>query len=334
MKAEGAVGPGSEHDVGDVDDDLEADEASEANEADESLRAMRSVWLSMRDEEPGEGGLSALLAAAHAKAAELRPPSVWQRIGAMLRRPPALAFATVLVLVGGAVVVSQQAKDEPPPMATLEGAGAARESTATTAAPTAVSAIAAPPAGAGPTGAAGDGEAETSTRSGGGAPPAAPPAPPAPPAHGALADTQVAKQPSPKSAKKPSREKAKIDAFEDGIAQRRVSQDDAPAPATSATSAEMPSPPPPPAPSEAAGMPSPTPAPVTTANRSEGKVPDGALAALERKVRKAADAGDCATVQQLMAELGRRDAQARERVAQRPSIQSCLTRAAAPAAAK
>ena len=42
MKAEGAVGPGSEHDVGDVDDDLEADEASEANEADRKSTRLNS----------------------------------------------------------------------------------------------------------------------------------------------------------------------------------------------------------------------------------------------------------------------------------------------------
>lgn len=70
------------------------------------LRAMRSVWLSMRDEDPPDGGLVDLLAAARAKAATMRAqPTLWQRVLAVLRRPPALAFATVVVLVGGAVLV-------------------------------------------------------------------------------------------------------------------------------------------------------------------------------------------------------------------------------------
>jgi len=85
-----------------------------------------------------------------------------------------------------------------------------------------------------------------------------------------------------------------------------------------------------------AGMAAPAaePAPPPAMNRARGKVPDDALAALERKARTAADAGDCATVQQLLEEIGRRDAQARDRMAQRPSIQGCLIRAAAPASPK
>lgn len=76
---------------------------------DASLSSMRSVWLSMRDEEPPAAGMSALMAAAAAKATELRAeqPSWWQRALAQLRRPPALAFATVLLLVGGAVLVTR-----------------------------------------------------------------------------------------------------------------------------------------------------------------------------------------------------------------------------------
>jgi hypothetical protein len=69
------------------------------------LRAMRAVWLSMRAEDPPDGGLVDLLAAARAKAATMRVrPTLRQRVVAVLRRPPALAFATVVVLVGGAVL--------------------------------------------------------------------------------------------------------------------------------------------------------------------------------------------------------------------------------------
>lgn len=84
-------------------DDDEVDDAS--------LTAMRSVWLSMRDEDPPAAGMTALLAAARAQAETMQRPSWWQRVLATLRRPPALAFATVVVLVGGAVLVGQRTKD-------------------------------------------------------------------------------------------------------------------------------------------------------------------------------------------------------------------------------
>jgi len=79
---------------------------------DASMKSMRSVWLSMRDEEPPVGGMAELLAAARAKAETMKPPSWWQRALVAMRRPPALAFATVLVLVGGAVLVGQRTKDQ------------------------------------------------------------------------------------------------------------------------------------------------------------------------------------------------------------------------------
>lgn len=76
---------------------------------DASLKSMRAVWLSMRDEEPPAAGMSALLAAAAEKAAHMRDKSQpwWQRAFSMMRRPPALAFATVMVLIGGAVLVTR-----------------------------------------------------------------------------------------------------------------------------------------------------------------------------------------------------------------------------------
>jgi hypothetical protein len=75
-------------------------------ETTEQLSAMRSVWLSMRNEDPPDGGLVDLLSAARAKADTMRArPTLRQRLAAWVRRPPALAFATVVVLVGGAVLV-------------------------------------------------------------------------------------------------------------------------------------------------------------------------------------------------------------------------------------
>jgi len=81
---------------------------------DAQLRQLRAVWVSMRDEEPPERGLSALMSAARAKAAELEhaaQPSWWQRVLASLRRPPVLALATVTVVLGGALIVTQR-RDE------------------------------------------------------------------------------------------------------------------------------------------------------------------------------------------------------------------------------
>lgn len=79
-------------------------------EPDERLRALRSVWLSMPDEEPPQRGLAELMAAARTKAEDMSKPSVgaWQKLVALLRRPPVLALASIMVLLGGAVFVMQR----------------------------------------------------------------------------------------------------------------------------------------------------------------------------------------------------------------------------------
>ncbi|MFT3695278.1 MAG: hypothetical protein QM831_19250 [Kofleriaceae bacterium] len=71
---------------------------------DDEFKSLRAVWLEMRDEDPPQRGLDALMAAAHSQAKMLavaaKPP--WWKV---LVRPPVLAFATVALLVGGVVIV-------------------------------------------------------------------------------------------------------------------------------------------------------------------------------------------------------------------------------------
>lgn len=83
------------------DDDLESDD---------KLQGMRAVWLSMRDEEPSDKGLAALMAAAREKADELKEPKqgFWQKVLATLRRPPVLALASVTILLGGALFIAKR----------------------------------------------------------------------------------------------------------------------------------------------------------------------------------------------------------------------------------
>lgn len=90
----------------DADHDLGADPGGD----DDELRGMRSVWLSMRDEEPSGQGMAALMIAARAQIAAQRPEPTWKRawsaLTELLRRPPVLALATVVVIAGTAALVT------------------------------------------------------------------------------------------------------------------------------------------------------------------------------------------------------------------------------------
>ncbi|HEY4181053.1 MAG TPA: hypothetical protein VGM90_29620 [Kofleriaceae bacterium] len=88
--------------------------AEDHDDDDLALGDLRSVFKSMRDsdEEPPQTGMAALMAAARAKADEMKPqPSLWERFLAAVRRPPVLAFATVVVLVGGGTVLMRHRAD-------------------------------------------------------------------------------------------------------------------------------------------------------------------------------------------------------------------------------
>jgi len=88
---------------------------------DEQLKSLRQVWLSMRDEDPPERGLDALMAAARSHAQILAKPTLWQRFISAMRRPPMLALATVMVLLGGVLILTrhgdelEKAPSAPPP---------------------------------------------------------------------------------------------------------------------------------------------------------------------------------------------------------------------------
>ncbi|MCX5747729.1 MAG: hypothetical protein NT062_35135 [Proteobacteria bacterium] len=91
----------------DADDgDASPDDAADELDGDRGKR-LRAVWLAMADEDPPERGMAALMAAATKQAHVMvpPPPSLWGRLVELLRRPPVLALATVVVLVGGAVLV-------------------------------------------------------------------------------------------------------------------------------------------------------------------------------------------------------------------------------------
>lgn len=75
---------------------------------DPQLKSLRAVWLAMPDEEPPERGLAELMAAARVKAEAMAQPSWWQRIVALLRRPPVFALATLMILIGGGLFIAQR----------------------------------------------------------------------------------------------------------------------------------------------------------------------------------------------------------------------------------
>jgi hypothetical protein len=89
---------------------------------DPQLKSLRAVWLSMRDndEDPPDSGVSALMAAARSQAMQMAPAPWWKRLLDQLRRPPGLALASLLVLIGGVVVLTKHDAIEKAPTTPYE----------------------------------------------------------------------------------------------------------------------------------------------------------------------------------------------------------------------
>lgn len=79
------------------------------------LKSMRSVWLGMRDEDPPERGLAELMAAARTQADVMKPAEKepwWRGPFAFLTRPPVMAAAALVVVIGGAVALKGRNVDD------------------------------------------------------------------------------------------------------------------------------------------------------------------------------------------------------------------------------
>ena len=326
-----------------ADDDDELDDAS--------LKSMRAVWLSMRDEEPPAAGMSSLLAAARAQAEQMREPPAWhERLFALLRRPPALAFATVLILIGGAVLVTRSS-NEPVDSLTADGPAAPRSAPASELAP-------ADPASATPVGAgelADDGQEagrddgrddrdREVQRSPAGASAAGAPAQDLENESirrraGAKSETKPparrpVKQKQPSRADQYREEAAALEDSSKPRAQSSASRGETSgttleSPAGGASRSPSPSPPPPPPPpasprptADRADDPAaPAPSPATGAPQQE----QVSLEQLARQAAQAAARGDCAAVRTIAARIKQEDARFyRARIESQAAIAKCL----------
>jgi hypothetical protein len=274
------------------------DESGDAD-TNAQLRAMRAVWLSMREDDPPDGGLVDLLTAARAKAATMRArPTVRQRVLAVLRRPPALAFATVVVLVGGAVLLAGR-RDRTSSVPSIR--------LATPAVPTA-------PRQARDNGMARDDDVVRSASAGPGTAsvPTPGPAGPAAPAdtraaHGDAGGTLAGAQRPPATAAKGKA------ASQDGRGPLPL----APAPHHART-AEPP-------PAAATSFDPESDAPAGDLETSTVPGPSSAPGErLYRQCERAAERGDCATVRRLIERITRQDRSYRARIAKDSAVGRCL----------
>jgi hypothetical protein len=89
---------------------------------DPQLRSLRAAWRSLPDEDPPERGLAELMAAAREQAKAMADVGTpwWKRALVAMMRPPMLALATVVVLLGGVFVVTSSHKGVSPEPSPVE----------------------------------------------------------------------------------------------------------------------------------------------------------------------------------------------------------------------
>ncbi len=295
-----------------LDDDLDLD-----------LSSMRSMFREMREEEPSDKGMAALLTAAREKAEEMKPKRSWFAVLLeQLRRPPVLAMATVVVLIGGAVVISQRDDMKAETEAVSQSARA----------PGAV----ADRAESAPSGGALDE---------GGAPSAGVPAPAAE-AEEAHAPPPVVSRPAAKSSGSLSAKQKPADSVDgkpvrapkkelesrsgrskDDVAPMAIASDDDMAPKGGAVATESAAPQSPPAPVSRKPLPS--------IEGEDRMVNDASVAQLLKQCEVAAAKNDCASVRSIAAKIAKQDPQTyKNRVLKSASISRCLEPPAPDAASE
>ena len=308
---------------------------------DPQLRSLRAVWLSLPEEEPPERGLAELMAAARAKAEIMARPAWWRRVLDVLRRPPVLALATVIVLIGGAVLVGKE-KDaievESRPAAVTGSAPAAPSTGSGSATNDRVGAPAEPEPPVDTTVA----RPKTETQAPAADVPAPPKPSPTPKPKRAPKELKVIVTSPPRKAPAPAHTATKRESLEQGVG--GMDFEGSPAP-VGASSAPAPVLAPEPAPTKAAdpgatrtAKPPPAPPPPQEApaygrksDSAGGGAPaqnDEAAPSVSRLIaqcRAAASRGDCATVKTLAAQIASQDQAAyRAQIAGDSAIRRCL----------
>ncbi len=275
---------------------------------DPQLKSLRAVWLSLPDEDPPERGLAELMAAARAKAEVMGHPSWWQRVLDLVRKPTVLAFATIVVLVSGAVLIGNRKEA----MDAESTAPASAPAHATTPAQGAAGGEVAPADAVAPSP---DLDRKEEAK------PAPPPAPPAPlktpPRHGgAEVGGKVTKDPVKSVAPPEDRPRGKLS---DDTRQIQTPAQEITTGVELQQNYESP---------VAAPAPAPPPPPVShTGSTAKGKPavsPGSSVADLVAQSRAAASRGDCGTARALASQVARQDPAAYKQLAGDASFQRCI----------
>ena len=326
-----------------IDDLLERMHMAEQDDDDrdlKQLKQLRQVWLAMPDEDPPTRGLDALMAAARTQAEAMQPkPSLWKRMLATMVRPPALAFATIVVVAGGAVLVNRH-HDELDATSTVPDTTRLEKQQ-----PGSAAAVVPVPPAAGEKLATGLVEAKDLGKEQGSASPVMPPPTPKPPPQITHAATAKKPPPVPLPLPPPADHKAPEESAVDELeAPRHVviaPQDAKPRPVTKPDPAK-----PEPKPDSNAApakqptsAPTPTPTTSTTRGFGNGGKPGSAQLATDndvqnqpesvdsmlRRAREAATRGDCVTAKAIAAQIAKQDATFyRNTAAKDAAVAKCL----------